>query len=145
MKHFQYKHSNKPLHHFKCSILYMSSSWYRLVRIFKHCSRSSFIRCRTVGISRCANAIFHQRWERVSKFRLERFGTHFGTRSERVRNAFGTRSERKWNANGTRSERVPDAFRTQMERERSVRLFLSSTVPNIFPRPTKNVIFSNIS
>ena len=47
---------------------------------------------------------------------------------ERVRNAFGTRSERKWNANGTRSERVPDAFRTQMERERSVRLFLSSTV-----------------
>ena len=117
MKHFQYKHSNKPLHHFKCSILYMSSSWYRLVRIFKHYGRSGFIRCRTVGISRCENAIFHQRWECVSKFRLERFGTHFGTRSERVRNAFGTRSER-----------VPDAFRTQMERERSVRLFLSSTV-----------------
>ena len=36
--------------------------------------------------------------------------------------------ERVRNANGTRSERVPDAFRTQMERERSVRLFLSSTV-----------------
>ena len=43
---------------------------------------------------------------------------------ERVRNANG----RVRNANGTRSERVPDAFRTQMERERSVRLFLSSTV-----------------
>ena len=36
--------------------------------------------------------------------------------------------ERKWNAFGTRSERVLDVFGTQMERERSVRLFLSSTV-----------------
>ena len=116
MKHFQYKHSNKPLHHFKCSILYMSSSWYRLVRIFKHCSRSGFIRCRTVGIFRCENAIFHQRWERVSKFRLERFGTHFGTRSERVWNAFGTRSERVWNAFGTQMERKWNAFGTRSGR-----------------------------
>ena len=36
---------------------------------------------------------------------------------ERVRNANGARSEHKWNA-----------FGTQMERERSVRLFLSSIV-----------------
>ena len=36
--------------------------------------------------------------------------------------------ERVWNAFGTRSERVLDAFGTQMDRERSVRLFLSSTV-----------------
>ena len=116
MKHFQYKHSNTPLHHFNCSILYMSSCWYRLVRIFKHCSRSGFSRCRTVGISRCENAIFHQRWERVSKFRLERFGTHFGTRSERVWNAFGTQMERKWNAFGTQMERKWNAFGTRSGR-----------------------------
>ena len=59
-----------------------------------------------VEISRCEMAIFHQRGERVLKFCLERLGTHFGTSLERVMDAFGT----------------------QMERERSVRLFLSSTV-----------------
>ena len=37
-------------------------------------------------------------------------------------------SERVRIANGTRLERVLDAFGAQMERERSVRLFLSSTV-----------------
>ena len=58
------------------------------------------------GIFRCKNAVFHQRGERVFKFS-----------QERVRNALGTRLER-----------VPDAFRAQMERERTVRLFLSSTV-----------------
>ena len=60
-----------------------------------------------------------------------RFQVSSGTLWNAFWNAFGTRSERKWNANGTRSERVPDAFRTQMERERSVRLFLSSTVNEI--------------
>ena len=40
--------------------------------------------------------------------------------------------ERVRNANGTRSERVTDAFGMQMERERSVRLFLSSTVGQMF-------------
>ena len=44
---------------------------------------------------------------------------------ERVRNANGARSERKWNAYGTQMiERVRNAN----ERERSVRLFLSSIV-----------------
>ena len=47
-----------------------------------------------VGISRCENAIFHQRGERVSKYRLERI-------LERVPNANGTRSERIW---GTRTQ-----------------------------------------
>ena len=60
--------------------------------------------------------------------RSERKWNAFGTQMERVRNAFGTRSERVRNAFGTRSGRVLDAFGTQMERERSVRLFLSSTV-----------------
>ena len=45
-----------------------------------------------VGIFRCENAIFHQRGESVSKYRLERI-------LERVPNANETRSERKWNAN----------------------------------------------
>ena len=38
---------------------------------------------------------------------------------------------RECEANGTRSERVMDAFGTQMERERSVTLFLSSTVQTL--------------
>ena len=42
----------------------------------------------------------------------------------RVRSVNGTRSERKWSAFGMQMR----AFGTQMERERSVRLFLSSIV-----------------
>jgi hypothetical protein len=58
--------------------------------------------------------------------------THFqvssGTRSSRVPTAFRPRSDRVPTAFRPRSDRVPTAFGTHLERERSVRLFLSSTV-----------------
>ena len=59
-----------------------------------------------VGIFRWENAIFSQSGERVSKFPLECVPTAFQPLPDRVPTAFGTRSEC----------------------ERSVRLFLSSTV-----------------
>ena len=117
-----------------------------IVNLFKQkplkCSINSCQLCTaqvsfSVGIFRCKNAVFHQRGERVFKFSQERVRNAFGTRSERVWNAFGTHLERVWNAFGTRSGRVPNPFRTQMERERTVRLFLSSTVlyqMSIFPK-----------
>ena len=55
--------------------------------------------------------------ERTSKFLLGRVPAAFRPRSDRVPTAFRPRSDR-----------VPTAFGTHLERERSVRLFLSSTV-----------------
>ena len=57
---------------------------------------------------------------------LERILERVRNVNERVRNANGP--ERVWNQNGTRSERKWSAFGAQMERERSVRFFLSSIV-----------------
>ena len=83
-----------------------------MVNLFKQkllkCSINSCQLCSaqvsfSVGISRCKNAVFHQRGERVSKFSQERVRNAFGTRSERIWNAFGTRSGRVPNANGTRT------------------------------------------
>jgi hypothetical protein len=85
------------------------SPWWSLILIVHSCQLSKPTVAHVlfgVGIFRCENAVFSQSGERVSKFLLERVPTAFRPRSDRVRNAFGTRSER----------------------ERSVRLFMSSTV-----------------
>ena len=108
--------------------MYLLSIQTRQQLRFHSVSRSPDVRSRY--FTKEGNAFLSFVWNAKER-NLERVRNANGTRLERKWNAFGTRLERVRNAFGTRSGRVLDAFGTQMERERSVRLFLSSTVASI--------------